>query len=375
MYPPTQMPQWIQSVHASSVTQWQHGTMLPNPMQLGMLPNPMQLGMLPNPNLQPPLILNDSNKKNKEKFKGVFKIGKKYKAQIQMNNKPQYLGTFDTPEEAAKAYDARALTELGPKAKTNFAYQINKLYNNRSNSNQVEGPKSIVSHLNFSGIPISEKSSNEESVFTHIFGDDMGYLFGSTENDTIVCNYIADAMGIKYIPEIMQDKYSPDWTDQIFYYKGELTFGQKCLYSTFHGKWIGSFTGKPKDEEFSLSKNKFEYSITNPFSNSIKMEVKQKHATISLPVSGEFSGEFCLNDDNNNEEKSWKENIQLDFRQIEENVYRVVGRGYTEYGPFIMTGKFIFDTNIFLLCRKYISVYDERARYSTEQLHDIDDIG
>lgn len=347
MHPPTHMPQWIQPVvNTSSLPQWQHGTMLPNP------------------NL-PPYKMKE-NKMNKGKYKGVFKIGKKYKAQIQMNNKPMYLGTFDTPEEAAKAYDARALTELGPKAKTNFEYHIN-----RNLSYQTEGPKKNTSHLNFSGIPKSEKCSNEDSMFTHIFGDGLSFMFGSTENDIVVCNYIADSMGIKYLPEIMQDKYSPDWTDQIFYYKGEITFGQKC--PSFQGKWIGSFTGKPKDAEFILCKNKFEYSMHNPSQNSIKMEIKQKYATVSLPVCGDFSGFFSLIDDNN-EEQSWKENIQLDFRQLEENLYRIVGRGHTEYGPFIMTGRYILDTNSLIFCRKYISVYDERARYSTEQLHDIDDI-
>lgn len=41
---------------------------------------------------------------NKEKIKGVYKRGDKYRAQIQVDRKKIMLGTFSTPEEAYRAY-------------------------------------------------------------------------------------------------------------------------------------------------------------------------------------------------------------------------------------------------------------------------------
>ncbi|MBI1620092.1 HNH endonuclease [Aquamicrobium sp. cd-1] len=54
-------------------------------------------------------------------FKGVYRIRKsgRYGAQIKKNRQHTWLGLFDTPEEAARAYDRAAIQLHGEYAKTN----------------------------------------------------------------------------------------------------------------------------------------------------------------------------------------------------------------------------------------------------------------
>lgn len=53
-------------------------------------------------------------------FKGVKTVLNRWGAYIAVNKKFIWLGTFDTPEEAARAYDARARIEFGEFARCNF---------------------------------------------------------------------------------------------------------------------------------------------------------------------------------------------------------------------------------------------------------------
>lgn len=61
-----------------------------------------------------------TNNPIKSKFRGVYKCGKRWKAQLQCQGIQFYLGTFDTEGEAAKAYDRKARDEKGLKGLTNF---------------------------------------------------------------------------------------------------------------------------------------------------------------------------------------------------------------------------------------------------------------
>lgn len=57
---------------------------------------------------------------NSSSFKGVWRKRKRWCATIHYQGKTRYLGTFDTQEQAALAYDAAALATWGEFARLNF---------------------------------------------------------------------------------------------------------------------------------------------------------------------------------------------------------------------------------------------------------------
>ena len=62
------------------------------------------------------------------KFKGVTKSGKRFRSQITVDGKGQYLGVFDTLKEAAEAYDRASIKAGRPPSRLNFPDQVPKNY-------------------------------------------------------------------------------------------------------------------------------------------------------------------------------------------------------------------------------------------------------
>ena len=70
----------------------------------------------------------DDGSKDDVKYQGVTKRGEKFGAQIKIDGKRHYHGTFDTPKEAAQAYDRAAIQAGRPTSKLNFLDQVPKNY-------------------------------------------------------------------------------------------------------------------------------------------------------------------------------------------------------------------------------------------------------
>ena len=61
-------------------------------------------------------------------FRGVSKVGNRFQARIRIEGKRKTLGTFDTPKEAAEAYDYAAIQTGHPTSNLNFLDQVPKNY-------------------------------------------------------------------------------------------------------------------------------------------------------------------------------------------------------------------------------------------------------
>lgn len=70
------------------------------------------------------MSLNNANSRKRKntitKYKGVYAEGKRYRSYIKFHNKTIIIGFFDTEEEAAKAYDLKAIELFGEYARLNF---------------------------------------------------------------------------------------------------------------------------------------------------------------------------------------------------------------------------------------------------------------
>ena len=58
------------------------------------------------------------------KYRGVSKNGNKWQVHIMINKKNHYIGIYDSEEIAARKYDLESIKKNGPKAITNFKYNL-----------------------------------------------------------------------------------------------------------------------------------------------------------------------------------------------------------------------------------------------------------
>ncbi|HFJ9284820.1 TPA: AP2 domain-containing protein [Bacillus toyonensis] len=69
-------------------------------------------------------LLRRQKRRIRSGFRGVRRWNKKYQAVIFYDKKQIHLGMFNTPEEAAKAYDKKAIELFGDKAVLNFPEEV-----------------------------------------------------------------------------------------------------------------------------------------------------------------------------------------------------------------------------------------------------------
>ena len=85
------------------------------------------------------------------RWKGVYKSGKKFNAQLRIDGKQQYFGMFDTPREAARAFDRAAIQAGRPTSKLNFLDQVPKKYKPKKkklSSNNTIGYRGVSKNAN-----------------------------------------------------------------------------------------------------------------------------------------------------------------------------------------------------------------------------------
>eukprot|EP00604_Paraphysomonas_vestita_P002852 CAMPEP_0174818372 /NCGR_PEP_ID=MMETSP1107-20130205/1040_1 /TAXON_ID=36770 /ORGANISM="Paraphysomonas vestita, Strain GFlagA" /LENGTH=441 /DNA_ID=CAMNT_0016030123 /DNA_START=25 /DNA_END=1347 /DNA_ORIENTATION=- len=347
----------------------------------------------------PPTIIkrkSDLPRKPKSKYKGVFRCGKKFKAQIQTNGVQHYLGLFDIEEDAARAYDVHARATLGPKAKTNFVYDTNENivttdfviqspiatipeppqlehHSNRSkgahprrtyvgikarrkrlsegdvsNSSLINGQSEAgIDHDSPYSIPPRKRFCNPNTDGTN------GHIDGTT-------NTLVDQDGNAIQVDVSAEQ--EDWREQLYHWKGHLSVDLAHNVAVWKGIWMTSWQIQQQQEgnapNPAWNNNSFEYRCANYVVQDplLKEQVEYPTNLPLPPLNGNYAGYYMMDNDDGGVLSRYSDSLcHLDFEKDETDLitvtstdgtflppqsftYLVVGKGESEFGPFLLQG-------------------------------------
>jgi hypothetical protein len=175
------------------------------------------------------------------------------------------------------------------------------------------------------------------------------------------------------------------WTDQSFYWTGQLGFNIEQGSYLWTGLWLGSFTGRPMSSDFLANQhNIFEYiseTVSAPVSGG------SMNDKLPPPLSGMYSGCYLMEgDDIGSLIKYTDRPYYISFSKLTENSlasngrnvsssiglgadqYCIIGKGCSDDGLFVISGTYNSATSVTEISRQYLACDDFRASMSVEEL-------